>query len=492
MSERGRFDAVVVGSGPNGLAAAIALARAGQSVQLIEGEATVGGGCRSGELTLPGFVHDLCSAVHPLGRNSPFFSQLPLDRHGLRWIEPPVQLAHPLDDGAALLLRDLDATARRLGPDAGAYRDLVAPVVRRWDLIIGELTGPFRVPLHPGKLMAAAGFGLRALQPLTALARRFKTPAARALLAGCGAHSMLGLSEMLTGAFGLIFLASGHTVGWPIPAGGSQRIADALAAHLSELGGTIVTGRRIGSMDELPPSRAVLFDLTPRQLLEVAGGRLGSWRGSGSYLRQLRRFRYGPGTFKLDLALDGPIPWRDLEVLRSATVHVGGTFEEIVAAEQAVAAGQVPERPFVLLAQPSLFDPLRAPEGRHTVWAYCHVPNGSTADMTERILGQIERFAPGFRNRILAISRRGPAELERYNPNYVGGDIGGGRPDIFQFFTRPAWRPDPYSTPDPGIFLCSSSTPPGPGVHGLCGWFAARSALRKVLRPAWGRVAGPT
>ncbi len=491
MSEGGRFDAVVVGGGPNGLAAAIALVRAGQSVQLIEGEVTVGGGCRSGEVTLPGFVHDLCSAVHPLGRSSPFFSQLPLERHGLRWIEPPVQLAHPLDDGAALLLRDLDATARRLGSDAGAYLDLVAPVVRRWDLIIGELTGPFRVPLHPGKLVAAAGFGLRALQPLTALARRFKTPGARALLAGCGAHSMLGLSEMLTGAFGLIFLASGHAVGWPIPAGGSQRIADALSAHLRELGGTIVTGRWIGSLDELPPNRAVLLDLTPRQLLGVAGRRLGSWRGSRAYLRQLRRFRYGPGTFKLDLALDGPIPWRDPEVLRSATVHLGGTFEEIAAAEAMVAAGQVPERPFVLLAQPSLFDPLRAPEGRHTVWAYCHVPNGSTADMTERILGQIERFAPGFRNRILAVSRRGPAELERYNPNYVGGDIGGGRPDIFQFFTRPAGRPDPYSTPDPGIFLCSSSTPPGAGVHGLCGWFAARSALRKVLRPARGRAAEP-
>lgn len=481
MAEGTGLDAIVVGGGPNGLAAAIVLARAGHSVQLIEGEATVGGGCRSGELTLPGFIHDLCSAVHPLGRSSPFFSQLPLERHGLRWIEPPVQLAHPLDDGAALLLRDLDATARRLGPDARAYLDLVSPVVRRWDLIIGELTGPFRVPLDPRKLVAAAGFGLHAIQPLTALARRFKTPAARALLAGCGAHSMLGLSELLTGGFGLIFLASGHTVGWPIPAGGSQRIADALAGHLKELGGTIVTSRPVGSIDELPPSRAVLLDITPRQVLEIAGGRLGSWRGSGRYLRQLRRFRYGPGAFKLDLALDGPIPWRDPEVLRSATVHVGGTFEEIVAAEAAVTGGQVPERPFVLLAQSSLFDPSRAPEGRHTAWAYCHVPNGSTVDMTERILGQIERFAPGFRSRILAISRRGPADLERYNPNYIGGDIAGGRTDIFQFFTRPAWRPDPYSTPDPGIFLCSSSTPPGAGVHGLCGWFAARSALRKAL-----------
>jgi phytoene dehydrogenase-like protein len=490
MNRSALLDAIVVGSGPNGLAAAITLARADRSVRLVESEATVGGGCRSGELTLPGFVHDICSAVHPLGRSSPFFAQLPLDRYGLAWIEPPVQVAHPLDDGAALLLRDLEATAHRLGPDAGAYLDLVGPAVRDWDVIINDLTGPLRIPLHPRKLAAATRFGFLAVQSLTRLARRLKTPAARALLAGCGAHSMLALTEPLTGAFGLIFLASGHAVGWPIPAGGSQRIADALAAYLTSLGGTIVLGQRVSSIDELAPSRAVLFDLTPRQLLDIAGERLRLRPGSGLYLRQLRGFRYGPGSFKLDLALDGPVPWKDPEVLRSATVHVGGTLEEIAAAEEAVARGEVPERPFVLLAQPSLFDSSRAPTGQHTLWAYCHVPNGSTVDMTDRILGQIERFAPGFRDRIIATSKLSPADFHKYNANYVGGDIAGGRSDIWQFFTRPAWRPNPYSTPDPGIFLCSSSTPPGGGVHGLCGWYAARSALRGVLRGGHGNQAG--
>jgi phytoene dehydrogenase-like protein len=490
MSGGSKLDAIVVGSGPNGLAAAITLAQAGRSVQVFEGEATVGGGCRSAEITLPGFVHDICSAVHPLGRGSPFFAQLPLERYGLRWIDPPAPLAHPLDDGAALLLRDPKATAQRLGPDADAYLGLVGPAVRDWDVIINDLTGPFRIPLHPRKMLAAAGFGIRALQSLTGLARRFKTPAARALLAGCGAHSMIGLTEPLSGAFGLIFLASGHTIGWPIPAGGSQRISNALAAHLESLGGTIVLNQRITSIDQLPPSRAVLFDLTPRQVLEIAGARLRARPGSSLYLRQLRRYRQGPGAFKLDLALDGPIPWRDPEVLRSVTVHVGGTLEEIVASERAVTNGEVPERPFVLLAQPSLFDPSRAPSGRHTVWAYCHVPNGSSVDMTDRILGQIERFAPGFRDRIIATSKLGPADLQRYNPNNIGGDIGGGRSDIRQFFTRPAVRINPYSTPDPGIFLCSSSTPPGGGVHGLCGWYAARSALRGILRGGPGNQAG--
>jgi phytoene dehydrogenase-like protein len=473
------FDAVVVGAGPNGLAAAIALARAGRSVQLIEAEPTVGGGCRSAELTLPGFIHDVCSAVYPLGRASPFFSQLPLERHGLRWIEPDAELAHPLDDGAAILYRDVGETAQRLGADAEVYQRLVDPAVRGWDVIIGQFAGPLRIPLTPRKLWVGARFGLLALQPATALARRFRTPAARALLAGCAAHSMLGLSELVTGAFGLIFLASAHAVGWPIAAGGAQRISDALASHLTELGGDIVRDRRITSLDQLPQHRAVLFDLAPRQILKLTRERLGRHRW---YARQLERFRYGPGAFKIDIALDGPIPWRDPEVLRAATVHVCGTFEEVAAAEGDVAHGRVPERPFVLLAQQSLFDASRAPLGQHTVWAYCHVPNGSTEDMTERIVAQIERFAPGFRDRILAISRRAPADFERYNPNYVGGDIGAGRPDIWQFFTRPAWKPDPYRTPDPAILLCSASTPPGAGVHGLCGWYAARSALRGVLR----------
>ncbi|HZE74328.1 MAG TPA: NAD(P)/FAD-dependent oxidoreductase [Gemmatimonadales bacterium] len=482
MAGRGGLDAVVVGGGPNGLAAAVTLAREGRSVRLIEGEPTIGGGCRSVELTLPGFVHDVCSAVHPIGRSSLFFSQLPLERHGLRWIEPDVQLAHPLDDGVALLLRDLGATAARLGADGAAYADLISPVVRDWGVVMGELAGPPRIPSSVGNAWAAARFGLRAIRSLVGLARRFRTPGARALLAGCGAHSMLSLSEPVSGAFGLVFLASGHAAGWPIAAGGSQRITDALAAHLVELGGEIVTGSPVAALDQLPPHRAALLDLTPRQVLALAEKSLAGWPGGSRYVGQLRRFRYGPGTFKLDLALDGPIPWRSPEVLRAVTVHVGGTLEEIAAAEAAVTAGRIPERPFVLLAQPSLFDSSRAPTGRHTVWAYCHVPNGSTVDMTDRITNQIERFAPGFRERILAVSSRDPAGFERYNPNYIGGDIGGGRADLRQFFTRPVLRLDPYRTPDPRILLCSSSTPPGAGVHGLCGWYAARSALRGVLR----------
>jgi phytoene dehydrogenase-like protein len=480
------FDAVIIGAGPNGLAAAITLAQAGRSVQVIEAGRTIGGGCRSAELTLPGFIHDVCSAIHPLARSSPFFSQLPLARHGLRWIDQEAQIAHPLDGGAAIVDRNLQTTAARLGPDAGAYLDLVGRAVGQWQFFINELAGPFRLSLDPRRLSKAASFGFRAIQPATLLARRFRTPAARALLAGCAAHSMLRLSEPLSGGIGLILLASAHAVGWPIAAGGSQQITNALATQLSDLGGRVLTGRHIQSLDELPPHGAVLLDLAPRQVLEIAGNRLRRRRWGALYLRQLRRFRYGPGVFKMDLALDGPIPWRDPEVLRAATVHLGGTMEEIAEAEGIVAEERIPDKPFVLLSQPSLFDPSRAPEGRHTVWAYCHVPNGSTADMTERILNQIERFAPGFRNRIMAAASRGPAELERYDPNYVGGDISGGRQDLRQFFTRPAVQPDPYRTPDRRILLCSSSTPPGAGVHGLCGWYAARSALRGVFRESRG------
>ncbi|HSK94963.1 MAG TPA: NAD(P)/FAD-dependent oxidoreductase [Candidatus Angelobacter sp.] len=473
-------DAVVVGGGPNGLAAAIVLARAGRSVRLVEARDTIGGGCRSAELTLPGIVHDVCSAVHPMGRSSPLFRELDLGRHGLEWIEPPIQLAHPLDDGsAALLFRDIDATVSGFGSaaDVATYRRWIAPMVDDWELIVRSLIGPLRpgrVVRHP---FALARFGLPALLPVSTLARRFRSPMARALLAGAGAHSFLPLTRALSGGLGLALLVSGHAVGWPIPRGGSQRIADALAAVLREAGGEIETGRTVRSLRELPAHGVAMLDLSPAHVLAVSDGRL-----RGPYAAQLRRFRHGPAAYKVDLVLDGPIPWRNPDVARAGTVHLGGRLEEIEASEEAVGRGRVHDRPFVLLSQPSAFDPTRAPGGRHVVWAYCHVPNGWEGDATERILAQVERFAPGFRDRILAQQVIRPAELEAYNPNYIGGDINGGLMHWAQFFTRPALRWDPYATPDPGIFVCSASTPPGGGVHGLCGANAAESALRGVLR----------
>jgi phytoene dehydrogenase-like protein len=473
-------DAAVVGGGPNGLAAAIVLARAGRSVRLFEARDTVGGGCRSAELTLPGVLHDVCSAVHPLGRSSPLFRELGLERHGLEWIEPPVQIAHPLDDGsAALVYRDIEATAATFGSpeDARLYRRWLVPLSRDWELIVSSLVGPLRPAAMLRHPIALACFGLPALAPAATLARRFRSPAARALVAGVGAHSFLPLTAPLSGGLGLALLVSGHAIGWPIPRGGSQRIADALASVLRELSGEITTGVQVRSLEELPPYRAAMLDLSPRQVLDLAGDRLG-----GAYAAQLRRYRHGPAAFKLDLLLDGPIPWRNPEVGRAGTVHLGGRLEEVMASEAAVAAGRVHERPFVLLSQPSAFDESRAPEGRHVVWAYCHVPNGWPGDATEAILGQVERFAPGFRDRIVAQHVLRPADLEAYNANYVGGDINGGLQHWAQFFTRPALRLDPYSTPDPGIFICSSSTPPGGGVHGLCGMYGAQSALRGALR----------
>jgi phytoene dehydrogenase-like protein len=467
-------DATVVGAGPNGLAAAIVLAREGLSVRVVEAADAVGGGVRSAELTLPGFVHDVCSAIHPLGVGSPFFRTLPLAEHGVYWVEPPAALAHPFDDGTAVLLeRSPEATMHGLDGDAGRWQRLFAPLVRAADPLLEDALAPPHVPAHP---LALARFGARAVLPATALARlSFRGTRARGVFSGLAAHSMLPLEHPPSAAFGLVLGLLGHAVGWPFPRGGSQRLADGLASYLGSLGGEVETGRRVGSLAELRDSRLVLLDVTPRGLLALAGDRL-----PAGYRRRLERYRYGPGVFKLDWALDGPIPWAAEECGRAATVHLGGTLEEIAASETAPARSRIAERPFVLLAQPSLFDPSRAPAGMHTAWAYCHVPNGSSADMTERIEEQVERFAPGFRERILARSALGPADLERRNANYVGGDINGGAADPRQRFTRPVARWSPYTTPLPGVFLCSASTPPGGGVHGMCGYHAAQASLRQL------------
>lgn len=476
-STKGAYDAVVVGSGPNGLAAAIELARHGRSVLVVEADDEIGGGARTRELTLPGVRHDVCSAVHPLAVCSPFFASLPLERHGLVWLDPPVLAAHPLDhEPAATLLRDAGATAAGLAAgDRRRYEELIVPLVERWDRVVDDVLGPLRrLPRHPGAL---ARFASLAVRSGVSLAEQFATPRARALVAGMCAHASVPLDRALTAGVGLTLMLAGHRAGWPLARGGSGAVTAALASYFDSLGGEVETGRRVTSLDELPPSRAVLFATSAWEMSAVCGERL-----PAGYRQDIHRFRRGPGAFKLDLVLEAPIPWRDPACAGAGTVHIGGTLEEIAEAERAVGRSQEWERPFVLLSQPSVVDDARAPGNQHVVWAYCHVPNGSSIDVSERIEAQIERFAPGFRDLVVARHAMSPADFEHYNPSYAGGDISAGALSPSQVLARPSRRLDPYRTPAGDIYLCSSSTPPGPGVHGMCGFHGARSALRHSLR----------
>ncbi|MCE9623232.1 MAG: NAD(P)/FAD-dependent oxidoreductase [Actinomycetia bacterium] len=470
------YDAVVIGAGPNGLAAAVRLAEAGLSTLVLEAADTIGGGTRSAQLTLPGYTHDVCAAVHALGMSSPALSRASLGDHAPTWVWPDIPLAHPLDGGrAGVLHRDLGETADGLGVDGRKWRRLFTPMLDNWDALSPQLLAPLlSVPRHP---IVMARFGIKALQPASLLVRRFKTDEAAALFGGCAAHAFLPLTRPLTSAFGLMLAASGHVGGWPFAAGGSQAVADALAARLIELGGEIRTGTMVRDLAELPPHRAVLFDTTPTQLASIAGDAL-----SQRYRKRLRKFHHGPAAFKVDYALDAPVPWTNEACRRAGTVHVVGTFAELAAAEKAISAGRMPERPFVLVAQPSLFDSSRAPSGKHTLWVYAQVPHGYTGDATEAIEQQIERFAPGFRDTVLKRRVASPAALEEYNPNYIGGDIAGGAHTGLQLVFRPTIARRPYVTPNKALFLCSASTPPGAGVHGMCGWHAAERVLNGALR----------
>ena len=469
------YDAIVVGSGPNGLAAAITFAGAGRSVLLIEAKATLGGGNRTAERTLPGFRHDTCAAIHPLAPGSPFLSGLPLERFGVEWVQPDLPLAHPLDDGSAVgLYRSLTQTASSIGLDGQSWVQRFGPLAANWPELAPALLGPYPLTVH---LPPLARFGLSAALPAHLLSHLlFREERAKALFAGLVAHSFLDFRQLFSSSFGLVLGTLAHAVGWPFPRGGAQAITDAMAACLRVLGGDIVAGWPVHSVDELPPSRAVLLDVTPRQLLRLAGSRL-----PAAYRRRLERYRYGPGVHKVDYALSEPVPWRAETCRRAGTVHLGGTLAEIAASEEATSNGRIPERPYVLVAQHSQFDTTRAPAGKQTLWAYCHTPHGSSVDMTAAIEAQIERFAPGFQDTILARAVINNADYERYNPNFVGGDISGGVSDLRQLWTRPMLRFPPYGTPVPGLYLCSSSTPPGAGVHGMCGFNAARAALKRLF-----------
>jgi phytoene dehydrogenase-like protein len=468
------YDAVVIGAGPNGLSAAITMKQQGLTVLVLEAAATVGGGTRSSELTLPGFVHDICSATHPLAAGSPFFQTLPLGEFGLEFIYPAIQAAHPLDNGdAPALFTDIAKTADQLGVDKNRYIEIFTPLTEQWSQLSRQLLGPLKWPTHPLQL---ASFGLKGLQPALSFANKFKSKEARALFGGMAAHAIQPLSNYATAAFGLVLAISGHARGWPFAKGGSQSIANALSAYFLSIGGEIQTGKAVQSLKELPSSKTIFFDTSPDQVLKLAGERL-----SAIYKWQLRNFRYGMGIFKIDWALDGPIPFSAAHCREAGTVHLGNSLEEISVSEQETWDGKHPDRPFVLLAQQSLIDPTRAPAGKHTAWAYCHVPNGSEKDMTTAIENQVERFAPGFRDLILGKHTINTRQLFQYNRNYIGGDINGGVIDISQLFTRPVLRFSPYCTSAKGLYICSASTPPGGGVHGMCGYYAARRALKDIF-----------
>ena len=462
----------MIGAGPNGLAAGILLAQNGLSVLIVEAADEIGGGVRSMELTLPGFTHDICSAIHPLTIASPFFKTLPLDKFGLEFVQPGASLAHPLDDGTAVLLKkSIEETAANLGADSENYQKLIKHLAGKFDELAPDILAPLRIPDHPFLL---AGFGLKAFRSAQQLADSyFKEARARAMFAGNAAHSMIPLEDIPSAAFGLVLLLTAHAVGWGFPKGGAKNISKALGDYFLSLGGKIETNHLVENVDELPQSRAILFDITPRQILKIAGHRLPE-----NYKKRLETFKYGSGVFKMDFALSAPVPWKSKECFEAATVHLGGTFEEIAASEREHEQGKFSEKPFVLLAQHTLFDAARAPEGKHTAWAYCHVPNGAVFDMTGAIENQIERFAPGFRDCILAKAIKNPAQIENYNANYIGGDINGGAGNLSQLFTRPVVKINPYAMPTKGFYICSSSTPPGGGVHGMCGYHAAKSALK--------------
>ncbi len=468
------YDIVIVGSGPNGLSAGIVLAEKGLKVLIMEGADTIGGGTRTAELTLAGFHHDVCSAVHPLGYSSPYLKTLPLEKFGLEWLIPEASVAHPLDNqGAVVLSKSIDETAQALGIDAGNYKRMITPFTAKAENLLADTLGPLRFPKDTSLMMK---FGVKAFQPASFYAKHaFKGERAKSLFAGCAAHSVLPFDKFFTTAIGLLFLVTAHVENWPVPKGGSHNIARSLAGYFKSLGGEFMLSSKINDYRQLPEAKKYIFDTDTVQLATIAKDKLPQ-----SYLKRLKKYRFGPGVFKIDYALDAPIPWRDPQCLKASTVHIGGSLRDIAKSEKEAWEGRHSEKPFVILCQQSLFDKTRAPEGKHTAWAYCHVPSGSNVDMRLRIENQIERFAPGFHDIILARHTMTTTELYRYNPNYVGGAISGGATDIFQLFARPVARFDPYSTPNPDVFICSASSPPGGGVHGMCGFYAAKSVLKSL------------